>query len=332
MKRSLPFGDQIDSLAKRPRELSQFHPLDIQNISPALTRNLPFDPFAFGSVLQQPFKNIQTNTNQGGHVNIPVSHKKIMRPYGYNTSLYTERGMIMITKKKDPEKYKISELTDPDNGPRYSISNLVYWNYALHEFQKYPKKWDDVIDVDTFWKEWYIEGIIEGELSVMNSRQSGVIQTFSPKEEKILQLIIRGPILTFNIWGNNITEGTKLWLILKKVVSDGKYYLNGLNEAVSEITMGDPKLSNKSDFATNKPFQFVPWADKYSSHPPPDEELIYYDEFDRKCRGKAFLIGSVFDFPDHKFTQTIKLNSIKAMIRQPLIKIWFQCPSGIATS
>lgn len=103
---------------------------------------------------------------------------------------------------------------------------IFFWNYLQHTRQEKPVVPSDLKTAEEFWEDYNVLGVaklLEGVLD-----QTDLIQA-QCREVKI-NSVIRGPAFVFNIWGNKIKTGTRLFLILKKVLSkDGQYRLDPAN-------------------------------------------------------------------------------------------------------
>ncbi len=211
----------------------------------------------------------------GFQTNHRVNYSKISRGFKTNIMETLQMHMLVITAKevKDPALTRRS-----GESRRYTQLNVPAWNYCIARTQKRAETFNDVKLADDIWKKWTVEGIVVSEEGQEEPHHRDEIG-----KERLLNNTIRGYVYAFNIWGDNVRAGTKLWLILKQVPIDGIFVLNTFGAEPQNIDMKNPEVSTR-------PFQLIPWA-HHAYDSPPDSELIYEDDFGFRHRGKTIYVG-----------------------------------------
>lgn len=241
---------------------------------------------------------------------VPVA--KMMRSFHRKYQDITQMGHLIITKKdRKPLTIRRGKRNKEDSR-RYSMLNITMWNYQQQSCEKMPESPDKVLTPHQVWENWTIEGVVKSEEGT--DTPSG---NYDEGKEQLLNNIIRGHVLTFNIWGKDVAAGTPLWLILKKTAPrDDGYVIRNIGVDIEDINGIGTKL-------TNRPFQLFPYASATSPEPH-DSVLNYEDEFGFVHRGIALYIGRSEKGSYSNGERALKEIpfSINAIITQPQIFIF----------
>lgn len=236
------------------------------------------------------------NTTPGFMSNFYVPDAKLVKDYARREIMDGfQAGHLMITKKNTKPVVKarrgIKEKTR-----RYTMLNVVAWNYLQQLKEKMPHTMEDVKSPEEIWCKWYVEGVAkneEGATTEGNKSEKG--------KERLINNIVRGSTDTFNGWGNNIGAKTRLWLILKKPDHSlkGHYTLSpyGMESVNVKYTSRSyskeqPLVGGIGRDLTDRPYQLYFWAEAGLDEPP-DCALEFLDEFGVKRRGLAIYVGLV---------------------------------------
>ena len=249
----------------------------------------------------------------GFPTNYTVPYAKILRKFQFPIMDITQLGHLIITKRemKDPILNR-KEM----EARRYTQLNIVAFNYLQTICEEMPETEDDVISPDELWQKWTIEGIVRSE--------NGQEEAYSRDEvgqERLINSVVKGYTYGFNIWKSDLEPGTKLWLILKKVKTDGVFSLNPQGrDDVRNIPKGNPSKN------TNMPYQLIPWAHPSYDYPT-DSALIFYDEFGNKRRGKAIYVGRAERGVNIENKGSMKniCTDVSSIVSQPKIFLHVDC-------
>jgi hypothetical protein len=198
---------------------------------------------------------------------------------GYSDEPETRSSSISKMYTVDEDSDNSTELRSSFDR-RYNQISIPAWNMIQQAKECYPESPFDVLSAEEVWRDWYIEGVVvteEGENPVRGSTNRREIS-----KERLINNVVRGFGFTFMIWPPHAPL-TKLFLILKKVKTDGVFVLNPNGTEAVRI----PGVGNK---LTDRPFTLVPWCDSELDSPPLDV-LKYTDEFGVEHIGKAIYVG-----------------------------------------
>jgi hypothetical protein len=180
--------------------------------------------------------------------------------------------MMVIITRKNPEKVG-------SRVKQYIMVNIPGFNYIMAA--QYDPKTMGTKDAVDIWQEWFVDGIVRTE------EGHDELHYHQEKEkERRFNLYQKAETSTFNIWGNSIRKGTRLYLIFKqvKLPNTVKYDMSGTGQNTKIIKNEYPN----EDFC---PFQIVPWA-HYKYDYPPSQELEYIDNNGITQTGVAIYIGT----------------------------------------
>lgn len=211
-------------------------------------------------------------------------HKYVLMISAKENNVRSKGDKLFLTRKHELEGEMIeldgAEILMPSFDKRYNQVSIPAWNMMQQKRECKPSMPSDVLTAEELWNDWYIEGPVvteEGENPVRGMGRSKEIS-----KERLINSVVRGYAYTFMIWPPH-QPLTKLYLILKKVKSDGVYVLNPQgNESVIVPGVGT--------ILTDKPFTLVPWCDSQFDTPPL-EVLKYTDEFGIEHSGKYIYVG-----------------------------------------
>jgi hypothetical protein len=205
-----------------------------------------------------------------------------------------QRYQIMVEKKakKLSEAYKRAPNSS-FKGTYLRIrimSNIPTWNYKAHNAQLMPKEHNEVVTAEQYFSKYAITGHVISE--------KGGTAPYQPSNMKQdpRQFVISsgGWIRVFNYWGKHLKIGTKLFFIVKKIYSDGKFTL--LSSAHGNVD--HLQVSDVGKVHTHLPFQLIPYA-HHNHSVPPVEHIMYLDEFKREQKGFVIEFGKVLDLGLH---------------------------------
>lgn len=321
----LPIAPQLGlPSANNPASFSYYIPNDYRSSEPRSssrsgnTFNYTTDVGPIGSTLNFSPEPMVRDTI-GWTTNFSVPYQRFMRAYTLKYMESIQLGQLMITRKCMTDQPLVNGRGTPRSGHcgrRYTITNIPVWNMLQHKGEPYPASPGDVQKAEDVWQNWYVEGSVrseEGQVDLYQKHQDG--------KERLVTCIPRGFEYIYNIWGNEVTSKTPLFLILKKVdtTKTAKYILSPYSDqSATSINQGQGLGQS-----TTRPFQLVPWANANYDLPPPDE-YRYKDEFDHVCTGIVIRVGFA-----ERGTYTTNGNSLKnipysvsAMASQPKFSVY----------
>lgn len=257
-------------------------PSQIRVLSSSLPSRATFNTPDFMSVMRNPV--INTYDNAGQLTNYRIVTSKICRASSEIHMPRSKRGQLIITRKES--KKQTAKRKFGIGAEAYSQMTIPIWNYFQHRRERYPDSPEDVKSAEEVWKNFYVEGsVVTDESEIMNDTRG----------EHMMLISVTGKMETYDIFGDKKVEGTRCWLILKKVKCDGRYVLNS-NQAFSFDRQPIPEnLSSqmgRDKTYTDRPFKLVPYS-HYLYDQPPSSELLYYDEFGNQHYGLPIYIGRV---------------------------------------
>lgn len=188
---------------------------------------------------------------------------------------------ILLNYKKEFDKNSTHLFDDIPVDRKNNLHNvLAYIDQVLTEMLAYDEKYVKYCTLHGVLSSWNFYGILhntsEGKVGAnlkMNSITGDMNYLGS---NNIVNFTISGKAKVINRWGSELLNGTKLWVILKKITHDSAY-------------------------------QFIPWYNNYrttSSNSPLINDLSYNDEMNGpKCVGVPFYIGQVIKYYSDNFTQ-----------------------------
>lgn len=218
--------------------------------------------------------NPMNNVTPGLMSNTVTNYQKIVKPFA-DLPVILLSGHLLIEKKIKDEKQGRTRFKTESR--KYTVYPIQFWNYLEHKKQRIPQSRDDIKTPAEHWKDYSIYGGVKHVTGVNNEYTLRQLD----KSETSLTTTIRGQSYMFNIWGNQIKSGTRLYLILKKVVSQGKYRLDPL---VADLNVVDLNVY------TDRPYQLIPWCSLKDDYPPLDA-LKFYDEFGFEHIGLVIYVG-----------------------------------------
>jgi len=126
-----------------------------------------------------------------------------------------------------------------------------------------------------------------------------------------------GGVYIHNYWGDNVTNGTKLFFVVKRVPRpSNEYTINDSDGNSLGIDRADKSI-------VANPFQVIPWASNEHVSPPL-ELLEYRDDNGRKDYGAYFEVGTVeyaTEGPCNRSKITSVIYSLAALLAQPKIQV-----------
>lgn len=155
-----------------------------------------------------------------------------------------------------------------------------------------------------FLEEFLVQGIADSEMYANGQSSFGRsndentnISSFSPMNDKKLNIIYEGLAKQKNIWGP-VTAGVTLWLIWKKIKRPDSYIIGSVGPG-PVVSSSLPTVSVNGQNTSTMPFQLVPYASPDHGEPPLSE--LYYesdhvhspDGPKRKHVGVCFYIGQM---------------------------------------
>ena len=193
------------------------------------------------------------NQTLGFQTNHTINYAYVIRRFKDDSDKSILQGQQVFIRKSHP----------PVGPTIYTMLNLPLMNSLLAEMSKR----DSGLTVEKIDMEYAPHGVVQGEAG----RNDG-----SRPQERLLNVTIAGRTRAFNIWGSNATDGTPLFIILKKInLEDGGYKCN-LEDQNRERT-------NPRGDAGSIVYQFVPYANCREHYPPrkelgldPDNSKVYY--------------------------------------------------------
>ena len=248
----------------------------------------------------------------GFMTNYTVPYAKAARSFKKGMDDISQLGQLMLCKKQRAETIVRGNRAKM-LARRYTLANIVMFNYKQANSEVMPKTPEEVRSAMSVWNDWSVEGIVKSEEGFAQNGN----KRYEDGKEYILNTTIRGAAYTFNIWDNCMDPQTKLFLILKKPDNpiDGIYNLAPFGEV--------ERISGIGRTLTDRPFQLFPYA-KSGVDFVPDEELIYYDEFNNMRRGVAIYVGCVDKAAadTEKRTKISVTTNIESIVSQPQIFIF----------
>jgi hypothetical protein len=273
--------------------------------------------------------DIRIGTNPNSNINydhlnnvgfLSMTHWRKIKYENENTFV-PNKYQLMILYNKPIDTSVNSQLKSLVNDRGlYIARNIVTWNYYQHLSEKMDKyKQSSNIPLATdIMNDWTIEGFVKSEEG--ENKSNG--RADSRRPFRLINSHIRGRGRALNIWGSNIQEGTKLFIILKKVLSDGIYNLSPDIDQKSIVPIASD-TNNSRDSCTNRPFQMIPYA-HYAHKIPPKKELIYEDEHGNTAYGIYIYIGfsRVNVFTNQNSTENVpSYTNYRILSSQPSIEI-----------
>lgn len=256
----------------------------------------------------------------GTESNPVLTLSRMVRPNSENLGTMSEAMMLMIIKKDSPRNPSIS-------GPnvRFTELNIHLWNYFIAQIQKRPTDPNDLMDADTFWSGFAVDGVCLNETNDSADWRIKNWEGIPNNMEKEVTVVFSGKVECKNIWGPMLRPGTRLFLILKKKLITGHYVVDAYGQERRFLSVGPPASSEP---LTNMPFQLEPWA-KQGYDYPPDEALMYKDEFGVRHYGKPIYIGRVWydkrqtPMRSHYAKGDTDLNDYSKVVTKSEMNIWF---------
>ncbi len=218
--------------------------------------------------------------------------------------------------KVSPEQEMAYRLRIQSNA--LTIVNIATWNYCqtLLQYAKFNGSLQDKEDYLKYepmdlWKQWSVEGVVSYEEGADGSetfRTSGFNNDGNHTGRtgdgsKIVTIISKGAVDTFNIFGPSLTESGALFLVIKKAELPEHFRLTGKQNIAGRHSNINFKKTVSSMGAGNfRPFLMhavtIPFG-----HSMPKEYLEYVDENGLLRRdGLPIYLGQVFSAPEwHKW-------------------------------
>lgn len=199
--------------------------------------------------------------------------------------------------------------------PLTTIVDLPNLNYVLAkrsstESEDVSADYAQIKDILVDWNFFGVVSNEEGENNKSSTRRQSSTQ-------RSLNVIVKGKCTCYNIWHSDITTGTKLFLILKKVFirNQTTYILSQERKKVLELSTKEEGQSTEGGFV----FQYVPYADKKRDYPPIEDIMG-----DDNSLGKVFYIGKVSDIQSYssKIKSIEKSRDINKIVTSELIEIF----------
>ena len=144
--------------------------------------------------------------------------------------------------------------------------------WQLNEWLTHSGHYDSA---DELLQEWRIAGVLRVEVAPNTDSNYG-----RRAASRIFNLTVGGRARTFNVWGSDITEGTSLWLIVKKV----------------HMLPSDSKKRQRDDMK----WQLVPYASRSHTRPPLEQrKYLDIDENGNEYRayGECIYVGMASETP-----------------------------------
>lgn len=199
-------------------------------------------------------------------------------------------GQLILTKKnRNPLPIQNEGgMKGRDLASRYTVVNVPLFNYLIRMEQERPKTPFDLKPPEEYWKDWTLDGV------VTSSEGGDAFTSDSRATEKIYTLVTNGSVNTFNIWGDEIKPGTRLFFLFGKFQGVSDYFNVAPTAGPRWIehmakSMKQYRLDNG---LTDRPYQLIPYADSRHQYPP-EEALIYEDDFGLKKRALVIEVGIV---------------------------------------
>ena len=238
--------------------------------------------------------NLQLSSNGGLISSMKLPNKIVRTTFGkwtnnelnYQLVLHmhndSSRYDRMLSESMPVFRFLAQEEEDRESGMDVLV-NLPTLNYILRSMsiENKTKTPYDILN------QWGFMGVITRIVRNEADSVKGYIEAMEAT------LRIQGPILTLNVWGENVKPGTPLYFILKKVDNPpSAYVLDPSGQHSKRVQTQRKKLPRKS-------FQLIPYANDIHTRPP-SNEVNYIDDDEAKSLkpGLRIYIGKA-QYPPH---------------------------------
>ena len=235
--------------------------------------------------------NIKLSSEGGLISSMRLPNKIVTNTFGkwtnnelnYNLVLHShnENYDRMLSESMPVFRFLAQEDEDRESGMDV-IANLPILNFILRSFSAEHKSKTpyDILN------QWGFMGVITRIVRNEADSVKGYIEAMEAT------IRIQGPILTMNVWGENVKPGTPLYFILKKVDNPPSAYVIDPNgqHAKRVQTSARKRLPRKS-------FQLIPYANDIHTRPP-SSQVNYIDEDGTLKRGIRLCVGKA-QYPPH---------------------------------
>lgn len=203
----------------------------------------------------------------GFWTNTPVHYQLVLRRHDENFNRMLSKSMPVFRHLGHTEDVAGEDID--------VLANLATVNYCLRT--AFDPANPNPLPKDVL-REWGYFGVLSEIVRELDDSVTG----FEESMEGVPY--IRGPVLSFNLWGENLVPGTPLWFVLKMVDNiPATFMLDPENQRATRVYSKHGVLPRKS-------LQFVPYADCHRARPP-DSFCRYYDNDDELQTGVRIYAG-----------------------------------------
>jgi hypothetical protein len=235
---------------------------------------------------RMPSKN-KLHISQGFETNRRVTFGRMPRPWKHADFKSFQFGQVLFC-LRDPSNPPSgpAQADQTDNGLVGHIT-IPQLNWLL-TYERMPDRYEDFQTVAQRMSNYRIDGIAIHQFGGDDHRGYAEVGQQRINIQTITQSGLTNDAL--KLWGSNIRNGTKLYLVVKRVRREQlpeQYYLD------SSSDKGKDPANPAQGFVRN-PFQVIPWCSTVDDTPPP-RELEYVDDDGIPQKGGYYYIGLVKD-------------------------------------
>jgi hypothetical protein len=205
-----------------------------------------------------------------------------------------QRYQILIANKDTTQEDELSKHPVGTTSIRKNRAvSLATWNFISAITEPMPNTPEEVRTPSQAIAGYTFKGPVISEFGQHVFYRE---KNFGRKRARMFNSAFWGYVPVTNIWGEDIRPGTRLYLILKKVLKTPETYeVDAMGQSIRTYEFATKMGGSISDTITDRPFQLIPWAN-FEKYEPRKEDLEYFDEFGQKHLGMAIFVGELIDY------------------------------------